>query len=459
MPYYYCQSHNEAWHQEDGQAQFRAHRNFKHKGETLPPAEESIVDEAPEGAKLNPHPSEQPWNKPKKRPTQRQDSPPPPRASSSTRVKGEEEDASEDTQKLSVLLRGIGASEQEISKIVTGYQNFSVVRDNPMNLHTFMSTHLPPKLHNNIPLVVGEMFGANAQAAVQDPSMLYYPQRGRHERAPTPPYYYDYPEDVQSPYGSPYSYRPLRPSVRSSDPPPTREAPASQEDSPVIKALAERVEALQNQLLAGEEERQREKAEAEAKERERVNEERFTSLENSIQGIARAITERDTQGLTVAAQAEKSELSKKIETLSGELHDTRLKQSQEATANLQTQLGALQTEISALRTTVAQGATGRTTEDLINTALPLAADKLESLGAGLKEELSGIRAAVTSGKLPTLLPNSSQTPMTATQQAEAIATKVAAENDLLAKVANKKRSPVQTPSTAESETRLQTPVG
>lgn len=399
--YYYCAAHTIAY---EKARQLQGHWLREHPGEPRPLSDTTFVEQVPEGTKIA--------DPPKGRRAPREAAPrePGPRANPAApqptvplktvgepavvRVGPPALDGDDEGAHLDQLLIGIGVPLLNRQAIVTGYRSFEQISQNPYNLTSFITTHLPTKLRSLLPLVIQEMFPGEQE----DPAPHYFGQAHRQFRegfqywpGQRPPYQPDWARES-------YAY----------DPRYTRPMPLSEtaEPNPQVVALEKKVDVILGELQAERAARAKEQEEQRDKDRDAALLNQInavaTKLEGSLVGIAgvvKTLGDQFTRGQTDGERSHSQLLAEKVETLSQTITNER-------EATLKNTVEALRGELVTVSQKLSAEPTGKTTEDLISSALPILGARLESLGTGIKDELKGLREQAGKGQLPNLsLPN------------------------------------------------------
>ena len=358
MSVYVCHEHQVGF-EEAGQA--RAHFSFGHKSSVN--TDELEEDELPEGYRFR-SAAEKVIRRPKVRERNedeniedRHEDKPVSRASQRHSVAViPPEDA--EAQKLSGMLRSLNIPEDTVNAIVNGFINIPQFRSHPHALGQWLETNITnTKMKSYIPLVVQDVF---ADITPSNPGMYYdYPP-------PNHPRFYGYPRaEYPARYPSPYDYPPPENIYRS---------PQDSELEKRVNALSENVSGVLSALAKDREERVREREQQQQKEREELIDKRFERLENAV--MAAVSSKSDDVGETSGIQALKEELRGLREQMSDEHRKT------------------LEAKIEELSRAIANSkpdTVGRTTEDIIHEVGPLALEKLDKMGDGLRQEVRELR--------------------------------------------------------------------
>ena len=436
---YYCAAHQVAYPEA---RQFQGHFLHAHPGEERPPSDTVFVEQVPEGTEIA--------GPPKGRRTPRKPAPADPAGTGSTtppaatpprpvdepvaRVRVPAFDDDDEGARLDRLLIGIGVPLLNRQAIVTGYRSFGQISENPYNLTNFINTHIPPKLRGLLPLVIQEMFPGTEQAPQDAP--FFYPPQGQFR---PPPQFYPGQRPVYQTRWADDSF--------AYDPRYTRPAPQGyagpEEVNPEIAALKKQNADILEELKANREERAQERAEQREKERDAAFQGQINALGGKLDGVftevstmVKGLTDQIQRGHTEGEASHTQQLADKVTTLTEKIADQREVQ-------LQSTVDALRGELGEVRQKLNAEPTGKTTEDLLSQAIPLALSEARNIGATVTTELQGIRQQAADGKLPNLsVPNAGKTgdladPMKTAQQ---IAGARAVEDKVLALAGRQPRS-------------------
>jgi uncharacterized protein YoxC len=226
-------------------------------------------------------------------------------------------------------------------------------------------------------------------------------------------------------------------------PPPS---PETAEANPLVLALQKQVDGILGELQAERTERAKEKEEQRQKERDAALQGQINAVAGKvdsalieISGVVKGLTEQIQRGYTEGETSRTQQLAEKVDTLTETIASQR-------EAHLQSTVDGLRGELGEVRQKLNAEPTGKTTEDLISQAVPLALQKLDSLGDTVKGELQGIRQQAADGKLPSLtpptLPGAGRPgePADPVKAAQQIAGARALEDELLTLTAGRPRS-------------------
>ena len=391
MPYY-CPDHKVACLEA---RQFDGHWLGAHKGTTKPSAEEFQVDEVPEGATMmeSKKPKAPPVLTPVGQSREERVAP------SHHNTPPDEIPLADDAARLDRMLAGIGCPQDKRQTIVGGVTVFPMLLQHPANLANHLAAHLPANLKPMQTLLVYQFFQdqGDPDSAVPD-SPMWYPPRGAPTRSGSQPFWLHSPQ-----WGNPQAAR-WGPDFGGWDDSPERRGREEEaQEDPRVKALSDKLDAA---LKVQEEERaERRREEAERKEREReaaqaanlkTLKDSFTAQIDQIMEKLQKLQEASQNGRTSAEQSDLKDVRERLAAVSSQLEDQK-------TARLQDSIDSVKGLVTSLQARIDQGPGGKTTEDLIGAALPSVMDRIEEVGATVKEEMGGLRKAVQAGQMPVLV--------------------------------------------------------
>lgn len=382
---FYCAEHLVAF---ETPRQWSGHCLHAHPDGPRPKAEDVATEQVPEGTKIVAAPAGRPRATREPPPPRDHDDrtplPPPP---------GTPAYEDEDETHLDQLLDGIGVPQAQRQTIVKGWRIFPVLRMHPGNLENHILGIVGPKFRGQVRLVVDAMFPGNEEE-VSAPQYMYgrssYDRRAPEYwmgRRPAP---YQRPWDTEPPPYTSY-YRP---------PPPADNAEAN----PQMVALQKQLDGIIAEQQAERAERAKEKQEQQQKDRDAAWQGQLnavvTKVDDTFREFSDLVKGLGTQiqaGKTDVATSHTQQLVEKVEALQTTLASDREER-------LVTTVESLRSELAVVHQKLNAEPTGKTTEDLISSAIPLLGGKIDALGTAVKGELKEIREQAADGKLPTLTP-------------------------------------------------------
>ena len=198
---------------------------------------------------------------------------------------------------------------------------------------------------------------------------------------------------------------------------------------------------LQDTLQGERRERQLEREAQAEKDREAVLTTRFKEMENNHGELTKKIDEtimlirtEGQQAAQAAKDTDTQKLGEEVRGLRDQLDGDRQARLEELLVSLKDDKTKMEGDVSQLRAQIAEGATGRTTEDLIVQIGPLMKDAADNAGDRIVGELRGLRESAADGRLPTLVaqrPAEQPTAQTPTQTAQQIGQRVSLENRII----------------------------
>lgn len=377
MPYI-CEEHKLSF---EDRNQIKAHTAFKHGGEKID-LDSLQVEETPEGFEYKPN------NYKSAKSPSGEKSPPRPKPEP---VEFSSPEGS-DEERLQNFLQSIGVRDNEVAIIVRGYSNIPNFRNDANAFAHWLDTHISDnKLKGYIPLIVQEMFG-NHNSVPVFPTNMYPTGYPNYHPYPTPPgvgYHTGYP---------PPNYPVINPASSG----------LTSEIKEMLEAQRAETESLKQELLHEREEREREKQEREREKAEAITNARFERLESSIGEIIKVLN----QG-TSSAKEESSVLilKREIESMRTDLQNERNKVLESRLEGLEKLLRERQPS-------------GKTIEDIAAEVAPIAMDKIERMGEGIRQEARGLREGI----IPKL-PNANITPKDLPKTSEDIIAEAQVENE------------------------------
>ena len=387
---YYCAEHQVAF--ETGR-QWSGHCLHAHPGEPRQKAAEVFVEQVPEGTTIVHPPAHRPPR-----------APPPPGNPANDRTVSFTEQPSigdfsspyqdDDEVHLDELLDGIGVPQAQRLTIVKGWRIFPVLHLHPSNLETHIVGIVGPKFRGQVRLVVDAMFPGAEQEAPAAQYMYGPPPYGR-------PNSMGWPGQSAPPYSRPWEMDPYfhgyTPYYRQGP-----QSAAKTEADPQVVELQKKFDGILGVLDTERAERAKERQEQREKERDAALQAQINTLGSKVDGVfsevstlVKGLSDQIQRGHTEGETSQNQQLAQKIETLTEKIADQR-------EAQLLGTVDALRGQIDTLDKKLNAEPTGKTTEDLIATGIPLAINKLDAMGNMIGGELKGIREQAADGKLPNL---------------------------------------------------------
>lgn len=433
---FYCEVHSVAYAKP---SQFQGHWLYAHKDEPRPASESFFVEQVPEGTRIG---------APPRRARSPSEPPAPPgtstpgRASETTvTVPRQTPQASgftfqdEEETHLDQLLDSIGVPQPKRQTIVKGWRNFPMLRQHPGNLDNHITAILGPSFRGSVQLVVHAMFpGAEPQDTPPQymygrppygrPSPTFWPPQSRWSNY-SPPW-----EEASEGYYEP-QYRQRMPAM-----------PEDGADSPRVVELQKQVSGILEELKEERAERAQEKQEQSEKARDAVWQDQLRGVVGKVDSTFKEFGDMVKQLGDQIQQGHNTVETSRVEAMAAKIDQLNTTLTDQQKAQLIGKFEELQLKLTEMNERVNREPTGKTTEDLIASGLPLLAAKLDNLGSGVKEELQGIRLQAADGKLPNLnVPNA---PATSRQEettplvetAQQIAGARALEDEILGLVAS-----------------------
>lgn len=359
-----CHKHKVVFETEQ---QARPHKNFVHKDD---PEEFQwdMLDEAPEGYRNQPlrdsryqrviHELDQTGE------DRVVDTP-----AATDQQRDEQEDS--DVADLRRVLKSFSVGNSETAKVLTGFRNFRVFREDPNQLDGWLRSQIKDtKLSSYIPMMVMEIFGTGQ--AAQAPPVYTQPA------GPSPgPAYYPQPQPTYGPQPGGYSYG--QPSAGG----PPLYYPQPQPER-TDNRLVEQLRAMQQRLDRAEEERRREREERDLLEQRRETEARFAKMEQALQTLLNAVAQSKASATESTTDTLLKAALDRLTGLESEMKDQAFR--------------GLEAKFETLSRQVLEGkapeTVGRSTEDLAALLGPSVIETAKEVGRDVKEEIRALRQQV-----------------------------------------------------------------